>query len=244
MSLYIPVPSSLSPEVNQSDWRRHWFIFILLLTLFVGTNRVLTLFITFTRAKGIHDAQRLSVGATKSTRRIYGETALFGIGGGLVLWCVIGLVSFLTKKMFVAVIPASALLGFLMLSATIFIVVRLKCRNREDVVVVESKGHSSAVEDEFKKLCILVAIVYTFCCMGKGVAIAPLVFKGPAISSSKLWFWDNVVTIFNSWSNLFIYVIASSNFRRVLISGIKSKSPLIVLFRKSDAETSSILVNV
>ena len=182
---------------------------------------MLTLFITFTRAKAIDNVVQQWLAVEKSTRQIYVETAVISVGGGFVGWCLAGLAVYRTKDIFLVISYVNAIVGFLMFGASVFIVVRLKCRRR-NVGVLETKRRPTQEED-FQKLCILVALVFCFCSAAKLVATALMAsVKGKGIlPSSTLFFWDCLATIFNSWTNLFIYIIASPNFRQALFSLFK-----------------------
>ena len=208
----------LALDAFEFDWQCRWKTFFFFLSLCLVINRTLTLLVTFSRAKRVyqaHKGQRLTT--PKSTRRINVKTAVIGVGGGVVVWTISGVIIYFTQAIFWTVSFFNAAVFLLMIGATFYIVVRVKC-SRSSTNGSRSK---SSVKEDFRRLVISVAVVFCICSLVTLVATALAAGTEFGIRDSgfaetsirRLVFWDCIATIFNSLTNLFIYVIASKRFR-------------------------------
>ena len=98
-----------------------------------------------------------------------------------------------------------------------FILVKRRFR-RHSVV---QQGTRTA-DDDFQKLVALVALLFCFCKFMAAVHLVRVLVLEDKLSARESFYWGTAFAILNSSVNLFIYLIASRNFRNAFLEFCKS----------------------
>ena len=192
-----------------------WFFFIIV-------NRSMTLYISYVRAWSLKNVTNAMKNLEKSHCRVLTELACFTaissvpqflilIPGKVVIphWSKLnphtvlawGVIVYCTSWIIIELILAS------------FVLVKLRIRQ-------QSKNRNKPMDDSFEKLVALVALVFCCCLV---VNVIDFALRLNAKDELEFWqggsaYWSIIAAYCNSSINLFVYLLASQNFRAAFVS--------------------------
>ena len=175
------------------------------LIILVIWNRIMTLYITFMRAKAVSNTTNAMASQNKAEQRVLVELVFFGFIG-TILTAIAGFSLMFACTFdcpFVIILPFWIITMVFLAS---FILVRLRRR----------LSISTATSDDFQKLVAIVALFFS-CSLTVDFVVSTVIFcaeeKRKAELVAALWEFRSCGHILNSSVNFFIYLFASPNFR-------------------------------
>ena len=220
---YIQIPTPISVPLPQARPCVIAYEFALSFwSLFGCVNRAMTFYVTFVRARAVNAVRYAMRVRNKTGACVVAEIIVFSLLGGILCMGIfVAMLNMMTypEAMFVSHSFSALFVAFLA------IVTLLALRRRLTAVeeISHPKGDRGSV-DEFQRLVALVALV--FCCCQLVCAIVWLLvdaIEENVTLVTKQLLWTEFAAVLNSTVNLFVYIAASSEFRKAFMNFIRCR---------------------
>ena len=196
----------------QNEYFHVYFVTFTIWHLATGVNRMITLYITFVRARTLFDLN-YSISSQKMTQR----RVMIELGAYTLIWTVVGHVWIYMMEKILTWYGVPSLISYYSVVFVGLVVTILTMLIFAAYILIKLQYCDSSGKD-FQRLVALVALVFSgtnvISAAGFGFAMIEANIDVSTGEAAKYLFWPVLAISLNSSVNLLVYLAASRNFRR------------------------------